>query len=115
MGKIYLIIYKPFIKEEKMVVIIWEFKVKLENVMAFEDFYNSKGKWAKLFSKSQDFLGLELLKNSEKGTYLTIDRWNSLGDFEKFRLRFEKEYQVLDQLCKNFTISEQKVGVFSAI
>jgi hypothetical protein len=98
-----------------MIIIIWEFKVKLEKIVIFEEFYAAKGKWAKLFAQSKDFGGIELLKNRETETYLTIDRWASLEAFDTFKFKFKKEYQELDEICEDFTISEKKLGVFNSV
>jgi hypothetical protein len=43
-----------------MYVIIWEYQVRAEFVVKFEEIYSAKGAWAKLFQKSRGYLGTEL-------------------------------------------------------
>jgi heme-degrading monooxygenase HmoA len=68
-----------------MYVIIWEYLLKQEYVAEFEKIYGENGPWADLFQKGRGYLGIELLRDSNKlRHYLTIDRWASANDYEAF-------------------------------
>ena len=94
-----------------MYVIIWEFQVKAEHSVEFEKIYGVTGAWAILFHKQQGYLGTELLRDSQgHERYLTIDRWESLGDYESFLSLWKKEYEALDVLCEGLTEDETMIG-----
>lgn len=94
-----------------MYVIIWEFQVKAEHSVEFEMIYGVTGAWAILFHKQQGYLGTELLRDSQgRERYLTIDRWESLGDYESFLSLWKKEYEALDVLCEGLTENETMIG-----
>jgi heme-degrading monooxygenase HmoA len=94
-----------------MYVIIWEYLVKAERSSQFEKIYGTTGAWADLFRKQNGYLGTELLRDSQgHERYLTIDRWESLGDYESFLSRWKKEYEALDVLCAGLTENETMIG-----
>jgi heme-degrading monooxygenase HmoA len=67
-------------------VIVWEFRVRAGHEAVFEAVYGAGGDWARLFAKSPDHRGTELLRDaSTPGRYLTIDRWASAEAFGEFR------------------------------
>ena len=99
-----------------MIHIIWEFQVEPSQVDEFERNYSQQGAWARLFSKSENYHGTLLLKDSNaSGRYLTIDRWNSLADFEDFKAQHLKAYDDLDRVCEILTLAEKKMGVFEVL
>ena len=96
-----------------MYVIIWEYLVKAEYSSQFEKIYGTTGVWADLFRKQNGYLGTELLRDSQgHEKYLTIDRWESLGDYELFLSRWKKEYEALDVLCEGLTENETMIGMW---
>ena len=97
-------------------VIIWSFQPRPERVSEFEAAYGSDGLWARLFRKSPDFGGTELLRASDaRGVYLTIDRWRSRAAFEAFRAEHADEYQTVDRACESLTLEEQLHGEFDNV
>jgi heme-degrading monooxygenase HmoA len=97
-----------------MHVIIWEFRVREQYIPQFISAYGTNGDWAELFRRAEGFLGTQLLRSSrERDTFLTIDRWESIGCFETFQVRFGAEYKKLDAQMESYTLSEKEIGVFS--
>jgi heme-degrading monooxygenase HmoA len=99
-----------------MYVIIWEYQVKAEQLVAFEEIYASNGAWAELFKKEDGYISTELLHDSNKPQrYITIDRWTSLGDYESFRSQWKSEYARVDAQCEGLTEQETLLGRWESI
>lgn len=99
-----------------MYVIIWEYRVKAEQLAAFEKIYASDGAWAELFRTEAGYLGTELLRDSTNPhRYITIDRWTSFGAYESFRSQRKSEYTTLDMQCEDLTEREILVGKWESI
>jgi heme-degrading monooxygenase HmoA len=97
-----------------MFVVVWQFEVAEEKIVAFEAAYGPEGEWARLFRSSKHYLGTELLRNAYvPGAYLTIDRWTGEDDFRAFRKEHDSEYEVLDRACDALTSRESRVGAYT--
>jgi len=97
-----------------MFLIIWKYEVRPNHVTDFEKAYEHDGAWAKLFARSEGFLGVQLLRGSEGG-YLTIDHWRTEADFLNFKDKFRKEYLDLDLETEGWTDKETCVGTFHTL
>jgi heme-degrading monooxygenase HmoA len=100
-----------------MYVIVWEFLVKAGKVDKFVAAYSSTGAWARLFANAEGYLGTELLSSrecDEKAKFVTIDRWRTAEDFERFQKQFGAEYRALDTQLEGLTLSERKLGTFAS-
>jgi heme-degrading monooxygenase HmoA len=96
-----------------MFVVVWQFEIAEEKIGAFEAAYGPGGDWAKLFRKSPEYLGTELLRDAYvSGSYLTIDRWASEDAFRNFRKANDTAYEALDRACDALTQRETRVGAF---
>jgi len=94
-------------------VIIWEFVVRPERAAQFERAYGTNGDWAKLFARSTEYRGTELLRDRETaGRYLTIDRWTTREAYEAFRRQWEADYRALDAAGEGLTVDEVPRGEF---
>jgi len=94
---------------------VWEFRVKPESIAEFERVYGPEGQWARLFRRSADYRGTQLLRDNERaGRYLTIDRWASHGALQRFKHEFAAEYAALDKECEQLTHSETLLGDFKS-
>jgi quinol monooxygenase YgiN len=92
---------------------VWEFRVKPESVAEFERVYGPEGSWARLFRRSANYQGTELLRDQERaGRYLTMDRWTSHEALGKFKQEFAADYAALDKECEPLTESELRLGDF---
>ena len=69
-----------------MYLIIWQFRVAPEKRAEFARRYASDGDWARLFSRSVEWQGTELLAvEGDDQAFFTIDRWTTPGAWERFR------------------------------
>jgi heme-degrading monooxygenase HmoA len=92
---------------------VWSYDVKPAQVRTFERVYGPDGDWVRLLELAPGYVSTELRREADRSShYLTIDRWNSRGDYQRFKDTFRKEYAVLDARCGRLTDSEQKVGDF---
>ena len=99
-----------------MYEIIWEYQVKADQLLAFEEIYASNGAWAELFRKEEGYLSTDLLRDSNQPQrYITIDRWTSSGDYESFRSRWKDEYAILDAQCESLTEHETLLGKWESV
>jgi len=93
-------------------VIIWAFTARAGRETEFERIYASDGDWSRLFARSPDYHGSELLRHAAGRGYLTIDRWSSGAALDAFQSRWRMEYEALDRSCTDLTESEALVGRF---
>jgi heme-degrading monooxygenase HmoA len=99
-----------------MYVIIWEYQVKADRSAEFETIYGENGAWVELFKNGSGYLGTELLHDSRQlSHYLTIDRWASAVDYEKFLSQRRKEYDELEAQCEGLTEQETLLGKWETI
>ena len=97
-----------------MFVVVWQFEIAEEKIAAFEAAYGPEGDWAKLFRKSPEYLGTELLRDAYvAGSYLTIDRWKREEAFRDFRKANDAAYEHLDRACDALTERESRVGAYA--
>jgi|SRR4030095_10992641 len=96
-----------------MFAFIWEFTVKEEHVMKFEEAYGPGGKWAELFKKAEGYIRTELFHNNlEQQKYIMIDYWKSRGYKDDFMMKFTDDYAKIDKECAEFTSDERYKGEF---
>jgi len=92
---------------------VWRFRPPLEHGQEFATAYGPTGPWAELFGKARGYRGTSLLRPSgSNGWWLTIDRWNSVDDFEAFQRDLGKEYRALDDQLEGIAGDEEFVGAF---
>lgn len=96
-------------------MLLWSFDVAPARVADFERLYGPDGDWARLFARSPDYRGTELLRDARRpGHYLTIDRWTSRAAFDAFQREWQAEYAALDRAGAVLTTAETPVGEFDA-
>ena len=94
-------------------VIAWRYAVRPERVDDFLPAYRPDGAWARMFRRSVDYLGTDLLQAVDDATtYMTIDRWTSVAARRDFLAAHAAEYAALDAQCAAFTTAETLVGEF---
>jgi heme-degrading monooxygenase HmoA len=92
---------------------IWKFHPPPGREEGFEADYDGKGAWDALFSKAKGYRGTTLLRPAEPGGWwLTIDRWDSVADFEAFQRDFGAGYRALDAKLEGVAGQEEFVGAF---
>ncbi|HEX7918826.1 MAG TPA: antibiotic biosynthesis monooxygenase [Gemmatimonadales bacterium] len=94
-----------------MYLIVWRFQVIPERRSEFLRCYATAGEWSKLFAKAPGWRGTELVAlDGTTDIFLTIDRWDSIEAWDRFRADFAAEYEALDRICEGLTLKEEKVG-----
>ena len=88
---------------ERVYVIVWEFEPQAGKEREFERAYGSDGEWARLFARSPEYQGTELLHGASGRTYLTVDRWASEEAFTAFQDRYRGDYEALDRRSEALT------------
>ena len=102
----------PVVRESTYIV-VWEFQVKAECEAEFVAAYGPDGEWARLFQRSQDFLGVELLGSvGNAGRFFTLDHWSSSAAMDAFLAANATTYDVLDRRFSNLTVWERRIGGF---
>jgi len=97
-------------------VALWEFHVKPESIVAFEEIYGPHGEWAQLFGQSPDYLGTDLIRDlNQRGRYLTLDRWTSGEALQRFKKEHQDAYSNLDKQCESLTEKEVFLGNFEQV
>ncbi len=92
---------------------VWKFQPPEGREQEFETAYSGTGRWAELFKRAPGFRGTSLLKPVQPGGWwLTLDRWDSIGDFEAFGHDFGDEYRALDAELEGIAGEEEFVGAF---
>lgn len=81
----------------------------------FEKEYGRNGSWFKFFEPCDDYLGHDLLKNTDGASYTLIDRWISKEDYENFLKSNKADYDQLNDKCKEIYSSETQIGTFDLI
>ena len=92
---------------------VWLFEPAAGSDEEFARAYSSDGAWAQLFERGEGFVGTILLAPSEPGgPWLTLDRWESQGAFERFQHVHGEAYRSLDAELAHLTAAETFVGTF---
>lgn len=98
-----------------MFVILWQFDIAEDKIAGFEAAYGADGSWARLFARSPEYHGTELLMDAYvPGRYVTVDRWNDEAAFRAFRAQHDADYEALDRACDSLTAGETRIGAFLA-
>ena len=92
---------------------VWKFRPPPGREEDFQQAYSGSGHWARLFEQAQGYQGTVLLRPTEVGNWwLTIDRWDTLRDFEAFQDDFGVQYRGLDKELEGVAGEEMFVGAF---
>ena len=95
-------------------IVVWEFQVKPECEPEFVEAYGPEGEWARLFRRSPEFLGVELLGSvRSEGRFFTLDHWSSSAAMDVFLNANATAYDVLDRRFSGLTVWERRIGAFS--
>lgn len=95
---------------------LWEFRVRPEQLAAFEAAYGPAGDWVRLFRTDPAYLGTALLRDREDPfRFITVDHWATREAYRAFRERRRAEFEALDARCAGFTASERHLGDFDTV
>ena len=99
-----------------MIEVIWEFRVKPQQLAEFQRDYSAPGPWSVLFGSSAAYHGTKLLRDGEDPLrFLTVDTWDDFAAYERFRAEHADQYRELDKGFERFTDSERLVGIFEVL
>ena len=94
-------------------LVVREFQVKREREAEFMAAYGPDGEWARLFRRSPEFLGLELVESvGSPRRFMTFDHWASANGFEAFCVANAIAYESLNQRLQGLTEWERRIGGF---
>ena len=97
-------------------VVIWRYQVRPERLDQFLAAYGPEGEWARLFRRSADFLGVELLEDARRrNTFVTLDRWQTQDALLAFKRDYKLAYAELDKRCAAFTLEETQIGAHRSV
>lgn len=97
-----------------MHVVVWAYRVAPGREPGFERMYGADGDWARLFRRSDAYLGTALFRDTADGTrYLTVDRWTSREAYEAFLQAMHDDYAALDARGDALTVEETRLGVLA--
>lgn len=96
-----------------MFTVIWKYEIREDTKAQFLALYGPTGKWVQLFKTGQGYLGTQLIRDVNVGNqYVTIDRWTSRDQYEKFLMDKWEELEWIDKEGEKLTINEIKIGWF---
>ena len=97
-------------------VYIWSYRVREGCEGDFEALYGSDGAWVRLFRKSPEFLGTDLLRDrNTESHYVTVDQWTSERAHREFVASHRKEFNDLDSQGERLTTKETQLGDFEIV
>src|ERR1700744_4700839 len=86
------------VARESSFIVVWEFQVKPDCAAEFVTAYGPGGEWGRLFSRSPEFIGIELLGSvHDPGRFFTLDHWGSAAGMDAFLAANGTAYDVLDR------------------
>jgi heme-degrading monooxygenase HmoA len=95
-----------------MHAVVWRYRVAAGREAEFEILYGADGDWARLFRRSEDYVGTDLYRDAaHPDRYLTVDRWTSRAAYEEFLQRTREDYAALDARGDALTVEETRLGV----
>src|SRR5258708_15607125 len=94
---------------ESTYIVVWEVQVKAECEAEFVTAYGPDGEWARLFRRSPEFLGVELLGSvGNASRFFTLDHWCSAAAMDVFMSANATAYDVLDRRFSGFMVCERR-------
>ena len=103
------------VARESTYIVVWEYQVKPECLAEFVAAYGPDGEWARLFRRSVEFVGVELLGSVEDSVrFFTLDQWGSASGLDEFLAANATAYDVMDRRFSSLTVWERQIGSFPA-
>ncbi len=95
---------------------VWEYLVHPERMAEFEAAYGRSGDWARLFRTGPGYVRTELHRDrADPRRFLTIDYWETMHDWARFRADRAEEFKALDRRCEKLTERELEIGRFDPV
>ena len=91
-----------------MYVRVWQYEVHPDAVAEFIAAYGPGGDWAELFAGGEGYRGTELFRSTSAPTrFVTIDRWASQDEWDRFRADWTEAYAALDARLDRLTSRQE--------
>lgn len=104
------------IRMAEMFVYAWVYEVYPGMADEFREMYGPDGPWVALFRQAPGYLDTQLLRDRNDQTrFMTIDRWHSEDAFARFRANFRDQFEHLDRLGEQLTLTENPLGEFEPL
>ena len=95
---------------------VWQFRAAPGRDAEFEAAYGPGGAWARFFRLGDGYLGTELLRPAvDAGPWLTIDRWHTEADWQRFLDAHGDAYRELDRRLQPLCAEEAEIGDFESV
>ena len=94
---------------------IWKYTVDKTKQKHFEEEYSRSGTWFKFFEPCDDYMGHELIRNTDDSSYVLIDKWMSKKDYEGFLKSNQLEYDDINGRSKELYDEEIQIGSYESI
>ncbi len=99
-----------------MYVVIWEFKVLPECLLAFIALCGPEGEWAGWFRESPHYIETSLLKSDQAdNVFITIDKWESKSAYDSFYQSDQATFIRLDEKGDLLTTEEKLIGAYTTV
>ncbi len=99
----------------KMYQLVWHYECSPDQKDQFEEAYRRNGTWFHFYEKSDDYLGQELIKKTDKNDYLVVDNWISKEAYESFIANNKTEYDQLNLQCASLYAKEEFLGFYETV
>lgn len=94
-----------------MFTTVWEFLVAPGREAEFRRIYGAGGAWVELFTGAPGYRETLLLQDTARpDRFVTLDRWDSPADYQRFRAARAEAYAELDRRTAGLTRSERRLG-----
>ncbi|MGH8076714.1 MAG: antibiotic biosynthesis monooxygenase family protein [Lysobacter sp.] len=93
-----------------MLVVLWQYEVRLDAEADFEALYGRDGAWVELFRDCPGYIDTQLLRAGQPRHYLTIDRWASAADYDAFLGAAHSRYAQINARGDTLTLTERCFG-----
>ncbi len=99
-----------------MLVIVWEYVVRPEQLAEFESLYRPHGPWVELFQHSPGFVSTTLMRDvHDPLRFMITDRWQDEASYETFKREFAGPYQELSERGERTHRAEHLIGRFDFV
>lgn len=91
---------------------IWRYRAAPGRAAEFATAYGPDGDWAALFRRGEGYLGTDLLHGEDIA--LTIDRWRTAADWDRFLALHRADYEALDRRLAPLCCEDVEIASFQS-
>jgi hypothetical protein len=99
-----------------MIAIMWQFEVKQERKVEFEQLYGVEGEWTAMNRLSRSYLGTSFLHDQNRPSkYILIEYWSEMLVYEQYRTYQADAITSLEQRSQALVDSVEPLGIFTPL